>query len=941
MFKKSTKLIPAACLLILCMALAGQAGQNVALKGTTTSSTVGYGWLDKYAIDGDLDLGWHSDTDDALVDRWLEIELDQGYNLEKILIYSRVDCCWKRTGGVVVRVLDSNLNEIYLSDPIDRDATFSGSVHTFDNDGAGFENARYIRLEGGSEPWTNIMEVEAYALLSEAYSPNPVDGATDIARDDTVLAWTPGAKADQHEVYFGTNFDDVNDATTQSSVFMGSQDPNTFALDRLELGQTYYWRVDEISAPPNSTISKGKVWQFTAEPFVYPLDATNITATASSSNSEGEGPENTINASGLDENDLHSEAGTGMWLSSGDDPNVAWIQFEFDRAYKLHEMLIWNHNTTLEFVLGFGIKDAAIEYSVDGVNWIALGDVEFVQAPGNAGYAQNTTGDLSGVVAKYVKITASSNWGGVFPQFGLSEVRFLYIPVLPREPMPLSGTVDMDVDNVTLSWRPGREAGLHEVYLSNNAQTVIEGTALVATVAEASYDTGELDLGQTYYWKVNEVNETEIPTSWQSGVWNFSTLEYLTVDDFEDYNDLEPDRIFDTWTDGWDVETNGATMGNPSPNFDLDEHFVETTIVHSGDQSSPFSYDNTAGATYSEATRTVDALRDWTQHDIKSLTLWFYGDPNNSATEQMYVKVNGSKVPYDGDAEDLTRARWQPWNIELADFAVDLSNVTELSIGLEPIGAVGGSGVVYFDDIRLYPKVDEMITPMDPGSDNLVGAWSFDEGSGAVAVDSSGNNRNGTVVDATWSTGKLGSAVGLNGTSAYVNIDGFKGINADRTDPNNPIQQPFSVACWINTAVDGALVTWGSSDGTGVGGQYQSFRIHGGTLRAEHGNGNLRGNTPVSDGEWHHAALTVVEGGNLRVPQNRLYVDGQEDTVFSGSNNIYNLTEDADVSIGQRASHGDRFFTGLIDEVKIYDRALSPGELLWFVGRTTPIHKPF
>ena len=212
---------------------------------------------------------------------------------------------------------------------------------------------------------------------------------------------------------------------------------------------------------------------------------------------------------------------------------------------------------------------------------------------------------------------------------------------------------------------------------------------------------------------------------------------------------------------------------------------------------------------------------------------------------------------------------------------------------------------------------------------NLMGYWTFDEGVHATALDVSGNNRHGRLQgDTQWVAGYDGSALVFDGNGDYVNIDGYKGINADRTDPNNPFNPAFSVALWINTTgAAGALVTWGSSDGTGVGGQYQCFRIDGGRLRAEHGNGNLRGNTYVNDGEWHHVALTSVEGANLRVPQNILYVDGVEDTVFSGSDNIYNLTEDADVSIGQSATHQSRYFTGMIDDVRIYDNVLTPGDI--------------
>lgn len=173
-----------------------------------------------------------------------------------------------------------------------------------------------------------------------------------------------------------------------------------------------------------------------------------------------------------------------------------------------------------------------------------------------------------------------------------------------------------------------------------------------------------------------------------------------------------------------------------------------------------------------------------------------------------------------------------------------------------------------------------------------------------------------------------GGALELDGSGDYVNIDGYTGINADRTDPNNPFNPAFSVTCWIKTTGDaGALVTWGSNDTTGVGGQYQSFRINAGRLRAEHGNGNLQSDTSVNDGEWHHVAQVSVEGANLRVPNTTLYIDGVEDAIRGGSDNIFNLTEAADVGIGLRASHGDRLFTGLFDDVRIYDKALTELEV--------------
>ena len=270
-----------------------------------------------------------------------------------------------------------------------------------------------------------------------ASNPSPAHEATDVPRDVT-LSWAPGMYADKHDVYFGTGFNDVNDAdrTNPLGVLASqNQDANTYdPAGVLDFGQTYYWRVDEVNASPDFTIFKGDVWQFTVEPIAYPIAAENITATASSSNTANEGPENTINGSGLDADDLHSAENRDMWLSSVIGPQPTWIQYEFNRVYKLHQMWVWNYNTPIEPAIGFGVKDATIEYSTDGANWTTLGTThEFARAPGAADYAHNTTVDLSGVAAKYVKITANSNWGGILPQYGLSEVRFFYVPVLARE----------------------------------------------------------------------------------------------------------------------------------------------------------------------------------------------------------------------------------------------------------------------------------------------------------------------------------------------------------------------------------------------------------------------------------------------------------------------------------------------------------------------------
>jgi len=760
--------------------------------------------------------------------------------------------------------------------------------------------------------------------------PSPADGATDIPRE-AILGWSPGESAITHDVYLGTVFDDVNSASRSNPKgVLVSQKQNTPIYDhpvRLDFGQTYYWRIDEANAP-TATPVKGITWSFTTEPVAYPVAGQTITVTASSAE-PGQGPENTINGSGL-ANDLHSDEFTAMWTTALGATGPAWIRYEFDRLLKLHQMWVWNHNGLLESAIGLGCKDVTIEYSTNGTDYTALGTThEFTKAPGKAGYAHNTAVDFAGVTAKYVRLTINSNWGGILSQYGLSEVRFFSIPVLAREPNPASSAKNVSV-NATLSWRAGREAAKHNVYLSTDQQAVTDGTAPVVSVTSPTYATS-LDLASTYYWRIDEVNDVETPTTWQGDLWSLATQEYLAVDDFESYNDTPAGQagsklVYATWADGFGTTTNGSTVGYTA----AFQPSMEKTTIYDGKQSVPLFYNNTT-AGFSEITANVAFLQggqDWSKHGIKGLTLRFYGDPAN-ALQQLYVKINGTKVTYDGNAENLQRAGWQMWYVDLASLGVNLGNVTTLTIGLERLGTLGGQGKVLLDAIRLYSYDRKLTTPVDPGTANLQAQYQF-EGN---ANDSSGKSRNGTLQGGPlFVTGHAGQAIGLDGVDDYVNIDGYKGILADAAG----VQQALTLSAWIKVTTDGEIITWG----TNAGGQRMSFRVDT-VLRVEHGSGNVRGTNGPSlrDDQWHHVAATVPQGG--RMMDVRLYVDGADVTPVSTTTAAFNLKANLDVRIGMGGPTGGRFLTGLVDDARMYDRALSPEEIAWLAGQTLPVDKPF
>jgi len=820
-----------------------------------------------------------------------------------------------------------------------------------------------------------------------AKNPSPADEASDVPAP-VVLTWTPGDYApavNGHKVFLSDNLADVSGglpAAERGTVNEPVFDTVAHGV-ALEYGTTYYWRVDEANVP-GGTWDEGQVWSFTMEPYTIAIPGASITATADS-NDTGQGPENTINGSGLDADDLHSNELTDMWLSRSGAPQPAWIRYEFDTVYKLDQMLVWNHNSPLEPSIGFGIRDATITYSLDGTNWTTLGTThEFTRGAGAAGYPANTTVDFAGAVAKYVKLTANSNWSDIpgVTQCGLSEVRFFYLPVRARQPYPPPGETGMGVDNVTLKWSTGREAASHEVYFSANENAVIDETISPATVPAnsgyVSYDTGELDLGRTYYWKVNEVSDAATPTTWEGDVWSFQTADFLVVDNFETYDDdyENYNRIFQVWIDGAGYTQpepgragngSGALVGtNSAP-------WVEQTIVHSGRQSMPLSYNNTVDPFYSESTRTFDAPQDWTKYGIKSLTLWFYGDPANSVTEQMYVKLNGSKVTYDGNTDDLTRTAWQECNIDLRDFSgVNLDNATEISIGFEPIGAVGGSGQMYFDDIRLYPArcvaelrqpgadlnddcvVDYVdieilanewlgtgyeITPVSPGSAGLVAHWAFDDGAGTTAQDSSGNNNHGTVMGgAQWVAGKVGGALAFDGVDDMVVVEQNSGLPIY----NNGTDNAYSVAMWVKGGPqpDMRVFSEGSTSdnnplfnlGTQNAGDTGQFDVY---IRPDTG---TTLNHPLSQAEpfdyyWHHIGW-VDDNGTAR-----LYVDGVLDgTDFSYTRGTMAL--DTTSIGGILRANPSHFFTGQIDDVHVYNRALSQAEIAWLAGHTSPFSEP-
>ncbi len=789
---------------------------------------------------------------------------------------------------------------------------------------AGFTSIESVQIASDAAAGTtgslHIDNVQIGEVIpGTATNPKPVPNSTDIPQD-VVLSWTGADTAAAHDVYFGTVLEDVNAATRANPLGVlvsQGQDANSFDPEGLlEFGQTYYWRIDEVNSAPDFTVFRGMVWSFTVERYVYPIQ--NVTATASSAEATA-GPENTINGSGLNAADQHSDEATDMWLTDAAGEQPSWIQYEFDQVYQLYEMWVWNYNVQFEQVLGFGFKDVTIEYSTDGVEWMTLGDYEFARATSRSTYEANTMVDLSSVAAKYIRLTANSNWSGMMPQFGLSEVRFYYKPVVAEEPVPASGASGVALD-VRLDWRGGRDAVSHEVYFSSDRAAVEDGTALVDTVAESRYAVSGLDLGQIYYWKINEVNEAGSPTVWEGPIWNFSTIEYLTVEGFESYDDDidAGTAIFQTWIDGWENET-GSTVGY------FEAPFAERRIVFGGSQAMPLQYDNTGGLFYSETERVFGGA-DWTVSGADTLVVHFRGNP--ATTDEvvgndpapLYIAVEdgtgGTVVVTHPDPEATVLTEWQTWEIPFSELGgVSMSDVEVMYIGVgdRDNPTAGGSGIVFIDEIGIgHPGV------VEPGDSGLVAYYALEENT----EDNSGNGNDGTAVgDPVYVPGQVGSGLHFDGTGAQY-------VSLGTLNPSAATGQ-LSVSLWAN---------W-----DGLSDQYQGLigkrdpgwsaaemmwqieaNIDTGIVRFQREGIADIATAALPVGEWYHVAVTF-DGTTAKV-----YMGDQV-----GAEGTFSFGTDpgAAMVFGASVAEGGNPFNGALDEIRIYDRVLSPFEIRYLAGQ--------
>ena len=206
---------------------------------------------------------------------------------------------------------------------------------------------------------------------------------------------------------------------------------------------------------------------------------------------------------------------------------------------------------------------------------------------------------------------------------------------------------------------------------------------------------------------------------------------------------------------------------------------------------------------------------------------------------------------------------------------------------------------------------------------NLEARWMFNETDGVTVNDTMGLHP-GTIYnmqDTTRVFGREGNAINFDGVDDYIQISDYKGITgtASRT-----------CAAWIKTTkTPGEIISWGEG---AIGGKWIVRVNETGSLRVEVQGGYVYGTTPINDGSWHHVAVVLEDDGSSNISEARLYVDGQPETFAEVLPCEVNTSVAQDVRIGAFYA-GPRYFRGLIDDVRIYSRALGEDEIAAMAGR--------
>jgi hypothetical protein len=573
--------------------------------------------------------------------------------------------------------------------------------------------------EGGTAQKGDVWSFTTPGL--KAYNPSPANGSKYVD-PNADLSWSAGFKAktlSAHDVYLGTDATAVANADTSSPEFKinrssSSWDPGTLANDT-----TYYWRIDEHNT--DNSVTKGDVWSFKVIPVItitdpnlvgwWKLDEVQGTKAIDWS---GHAKDGTLQGSaqwvtGYDGNGVslatvndYVELPTGL-VTTARGAVCVWIKTTqtgtgmifygsdgtsgdgFGTQNELHLNMnnvggtagnaeFWlTGSPSVQFNIGRAVNDNTWHHFA--ATWDTTGGIQLYLDGTMMASATNTgtNFNLSGRIRLGRPNDATRNYTG-----SLDDVR-LYNKALTANdikqvmridvklawnPSPAHGSILPLGTSASLSWSKGDFASIHDVYFGTDQTTVEDATTSTAGIYKgrqvaANYTPpGTLKPLQTYYWRIDEYN-TDTTIS-KGRVWRFSIANYIIVDNFEDYNDSYPRRIWENWIDGWgtlDPPPGIPGNGTASTVGYATSPFAEQTYVHSGKQAMPMDYDNTRTPYYSETDRTFATPQNWTSNGVKALSLWFRGWPASTGSFTEAPAGTYTITATGTDIWDVTRPR--------------------------------------------------------------------------------------------------------------------------------------------------------------------------------------------------------------------------------------------------------------------------------------------
>jgi hypothetical protein len=822
----------------------------------------------------------------------------------------------------------NNMAYIYINGVVDRERATTGTVATTDAH-------LYIGTRGntaGTAPddWSasyfngmlddvryydHAMTADEVSALTRtdptiAWKPKPAHRATLDIGKALILSWSPGLYADKHYVYFGTNYNDVNDAKIDTpDVYRGQQDANSYTPPEApQWGQTYYWRIDEYNT--DATVSRGDVWSIQVADYLIvdnfedyndftpdkifqtwrdgqgfnepaPGYPGNETGSAVGSDAEPWAEQDIINSG--------SQSMPFKYINDGSTGKAFYSEI-FRDWNEPQDWTIENVKSLALWFRGYPATVGSYTYNVATSTFTVTGNG--VGIAGTADefhyvYKKLTGTDTADIIAKVLSIDSINQEA--------------------KAGVMIRDSLDADSTNAFMCLtQNGR--------MSFQARTEYKGSTLDAT--------GNANTITLPYW-VRLLREFNAFTAYYST----DGTNWVRLPT-EDYNAEFPNP-------------QGVPMADP----------VYIGLAFTSGVNGIFGE-----AVFSNVQVVGNVSGEWKSRDV----------PSNDAAP-LYIAVedssNNIKVIEHPNPDAVQLDEWTEWPIDLAEIegaGVDIKNITTMYIGIgdrdDPV--TGGFGKLYIDDIRLHRSrcVPEMakpvgdlnddcvvdyldlqimtnnwlisgdyeVTPVAPSDANLVAYYAFENN----LLDGSGNGNHGDPCGApVYVPGKIGSALELDGIEDYV--DCGNAVIFDMTDK-------ITLSVWVKTNDTG-------------NGEHNPYVTKGDTAYGiKHFTSNSIEFFVFDSGEWYQARSAAQNGsfngiwhylaGTYDGSQIKLYIDGILQAVTDHIGSI--ATNTFAVNIGRNSETTDRFYAGVIDEVRIYNRVLSQAEIGSLAGRTAVYTQP-